>query len=342
MELSTTSRVSPAPATLSKLPPLDRRIPRWGQEDLSSRACPFCGVQNLQVLRRPDDLPVAYCAMCALWYVASMPRPEGLRRFYQDYWGAFRPARCDARTAKFMLWAARGNARADLRICRLAAILGSLRGKRVVDVGCGLGGFLLSTQAEGAQPHGVEISREARDFARRSLGLLVYEDLSQCLRRTGRVDAIVLNDVVEHLAHPAELLETAAAALRPGGVLAIWTPNGGAAGANLASARGWVGFRVDLEHLQYLSTRTILLLAGKLGLSVEHIETTGFPQLAGIDRESKAPGWIGMRLREAGTAISLSPVGPIARALRGTLFQRGDTRDRTTGTYHLFAVLKHG
>jgi SAM-dependent methyltransferase len=241
-----------------------------------------------------------------------------------------------------MLRAARANARADLRINRLAAILGTLRGKRVVDVGCGLGGFLLSMQAAGAQSIGVEISREAREFAGQHLGLTVYEDLSRCLAQTGPVDAIVLNDLVEHLADPADLLGTAVTALRLGGVLAIWTPNGGAAGANLASAREWVGFRVDLEHLQYLSTRTILLLAGKLGLTVEHIETTGFPRLAGIDRESKAPSWFGTRLREAATAVLWSPLGPLARALRGTLAQRSDLQERTTGTYHLFAVLKSG
>jgi hypothetical protein len=124
-------------------------------------------------------------------------------------------------------------------------------------------------------------------------------------------------------------------------VLAILTPNGGAAGTDLASARGWVGFRVDLEHFQYLSTRTNLLLAGKLGLSVEHIETTGFPGLAGLDREPKAPTWFRTRLHEARTAVALSPVGPIARALRGSFTPRSDTQERTTGAYHLFAVLKN-
>jgi 2-polyprenyl-3-methyl-5-hydroxy-6-metoxy-1,4-benzoquinol methylase len=340
--LLTTLTVSPAPPVLPKLLPLDSRVPRWGHEDLVPRSCPVCGARNLQVLRRPDGLPVAYCAICALWYVSSRPRPERLESFYQDYWGAFRPARRDAWTARFMLWAARGNARADLRVNRLAAILGTLHGKRVVDVGCGMGGFLLSMQALGAQPLGVEISREAREFARQHLGLPVYADLSQCLAQTGPVDAIVLNDLVEHLADPVELLGSAAAALRPGGVLAIWTPNGGAAGASLASASEWVGFRVDLEHLQYFSPRTILLLAGKLGLTVEHIETTGFPRLAGIGRESKLPSWIRTRLKEAGIAVSLSSVGPAAKALWRSLTPRSDTQERTTGTYHLFAVLKNG
>jgi SAM-dependent methyltransferase len=240
------------------------------------------------------------------------------------------------------MWATRRNGNVDLRLNRLVAILGTLRGKRVVDVGCGLGSFLLSMRMGGAEPLGVEISREARDFVRQHLGLPVYENLSEVLAQTGPVDAIVFNDVVEHVVCPADLLGTAVKVLRPRGVLAIWTPNGGAAGTDLASAREWVGFRVDLEHLQYLSTRTILLLAGKLGLTVEHLETTGFPGLAGIDQEHKVPSWFTARLREARTAVSLSSVGPIARALRSTLTRRSNTQERTVGTYQLFAVLKNG
>lgn len=134
MEPSTTS---PASAVLPKLPPLDYRIPRWVPEDLGPRPCPFCGAQNAEVLRRPDDLPVAYCAICAVWYVASIPKPERLEHFYQDYWGAFRPARLDARTAKLMMRVAGRNGSADLRLNRVNAILGTLHSKRVVDVGSG-------------------------------------------------------------------------------------------------------------------------------------------------------------------------------------------------------------
>ena len=170
-----------------------------------------------------------------------------------------------------------------------APSLGTLRDKRVVDVGCGLGAFLLSMRVEGAEPLGVEISEEVRAFARQHLNLPVYKSLSEMLTETGPVDAVVLTDVVEHLVSPVDILRTAVNVLRPGGLLAIWTPNGGAARVDLASATQWVGFRVDLEHLQYLSTRTILLHAAKLGLAVEHLETTGFPGLAGIDREPKAP-----------------------------------------------------
>jgi hypothetical protein len=87
-------------------------------------------------------------------------------------------------------------------------------------------------------------------------------------------------------------------------------PVGGAAGTDLASGREWVGYRVDLEHLQYLSPPAIVLLARELGLTVEHLETTGSPGLAGIDREPKPPSSFRIRLQEARTAVSLSSLAP--------------------------------
>lgn len=49
------------------------------------------------------------------------------------------------------------------------------------------------------------------------------------------------------------------------------------------------------------------------------------------------PSWFKARLQEACTAISLFPVGPVARALYRTL-----TQERTMSTYNLFAVLTKG
>lgn len=333
------SRISPGDAALPKLPPLDCRIPHWVLEDLNSRLCPFCGAESAPALRRPDDLPVAHCDICAVWYVTSIPRPEKLEQFYEGYWKTFRPARLDARTANFMMRAVRRNGSVDLRRNRLSVILGTLRGKRVVDVGCGLGEFLLAMQAAGAEPMGVEISTEARDFVRYYLGLPVYRELPECVTQSGAVDAIILSDLVEHLVAPVDLLQTAVRGLSPGGVLVIWTPNGGAAGTVSASAKEWVGFRVDLEHLQYLSTRTILLLAGRLGLTVEHLETTGFPYLAGIEKIPNAPSCLMAHLREIRDVVFGSAIGGRVRGLCRSLVH-SKSADRTTGTYHLFAILR--
>jgi hypothetical protein len=79
------SEFSAALAALPKLPPLDCRIPHWATEELTARACPFCGSAREPVPRRPDDLPVAYCRDCAIWYVVLIPRAEEIEHFYDSY-----------------------------------------------------------------------------------------------------------------------------------------------------------------------------------------------------------------------------------------------------------------
>jgi len=70
--------------------------------------------------------------------------------------------------------------------------------------------------------------------------------------------------------------------LKPGGLLLLHTPNGGEAGTNIERAKKWVGFRVDLEHLQYLSPRTINCLSHELNLRIERLGAFGF---AGLKRD---------------------------------------------------------
>jgi hypothetical protein len=96
---------------------------------------------------------------------------------------------------------------------------------------------------------------------------------------------------------------------------------------------------VDLEHLQYYSPESIVVIARKMGLTVEHIETTGFPDFTAIESQPGRESLRG-RLRAARTAVSGSPVGSVARAVRRAFPMSGHGPDRTNGTYHLFALLK--
>jgi hypothetical protein len=149
-------------------------------------------------------------------------------------------------------------------------------------------------------------------------------------------DAIVMNDLVEHPVEPFTLLRRAASLLKAGGRLAIWTPNGGAAGHEAATAERWVGFRVDLEHLQYFSPRTIQILASKLGLHIDHLETTGYPGLSGIDRLPAKNGASGNSLVKA-AKIAVKRWAPwIPQA---SYIARECRRPRVRGSYHLFAIL---
>lgn len=98
---------------------------------------------------------------------------------------------------------------------------------RVLDVGCGDGGFLALARSRGWDVVGFDY--DARMVAQaRSRGVeAVASDFdSFCRSRApGEFDAVTLFDVLEHTPEPAVLLEQVKRLLKPGGHLAITLPN---------------------------------------------------------------------------------------------------------------------
>jgi 2-polyprenyl-3-methyl-5-hydroxy-6-metoxy-1,4-benzoquinol methylase len=290
------------------------------------------------VLRRPDGLPVSFCPVCALWYVCGIPSDEAIYAIYQGYWFQYRPKPLDDRAARRILEAARNPGSVDVKIHRLTALLGTLKGKLVLEVGAGGGEFLSVVRYCGAEVIANEISAESCDFLEKRLHIpVVRGELAEARWDFGPPDVIVMSDLLEHPIEPLGLLSRAVSLLKPGGRLVIWTPNGGGAGQDAVTAESWVGFRVDLEHLQYFSARTIQVLAGTWGLHIDHLETTGYPGLSGIDRlRPKSHSASGINLVTATKTLvkRLAPWIEQAKRIRREL-----QRPRELGGYHLFTIL---
>ena len=121
---------------------------------------------------------------------------------------------------------------ADMAFRRRARILMDyleLRdGERVIDLGCGMGFYLmLMGRTRAVAPYGLdrERTRLRRAQAEVSAARLVEADLEALPFAPAAFDKILLSEVLEHLVDDADALQTIFRLLKPGGILAISVPH---------------------------------------------------------------------------------------------------------------------
>jgi 2-polyprenyl-3-methyl-5-hydroxy-6-metoxy-1,4-benzoquinol methylase len=119
---------------------------------------------------------------------------------------------------------------ASSRVQRIEKTLGSLRGKRVLDIGCAYGAFLAEAKARGALCYGIEAAPEAAAYAQDQVGAQTaagyFPDVDP--RKAFGVDAfdvVSLWYVIEHFEGVGDCLKAISSLVSPGGVLALSTPS---------------------------------------------------------------------------------------------------------------------
>jgi SAM-dependent methyltransferase len=100
--------------------------------------------------------------------------------------------------------------------------------KHVLDVGCGEGQFIEELTAHGIRASGVDADPVmVQECRKRGLSVTEANLFDYLPQHPGEFDGVFCSNVIEHLAVPDVLrfLQLARAALQPGGVLLIATPN---------------------------------------------------------------------------------------------------------------------
>jgi SAM-dependent methyltransferase len=129
--------------------------------------------------------------------------------------------------------------RGELAYTLLSADL-DLRGARVLDAGCGIGGASRALRGHGADVHALDANPERlAALARNAPSIAALRgDLARLPYGDARFDAVVMQDVLEHATDPAAVVAEAARILRPGGVAFVSTPARWAL-ANLVADPHW-------------------------------------------------------------------------------------------------------
>jgi SAM-dependent methyltransferase len=215
-------------------------------------------------------------------------------------------------------------------------VAGKAQGRRLLDIGCGDGSFLLRAREEGWRVAGTELKPEMG----RQSGLDVRATLAE-VAEIGPMDCVTLWHSLEHMSDPVATVRSAVTLLQPEGFVLIAVPDAGGLQA-LAFAGDWLHLDVP-RHLFHFTRTSLLRLAEASGLrplKIWHQELEydllGWSQSA-LNRMSSRPNAFFDQLRgrpavqgalpriltlAGGTVLSACAL-PLV--LLGTLVRRGGT-----------------
>jgi 2-polyprenyl-3-methyl-5-hydroxy-6-metoxy-1,4-benzoquinol methylase len=252
-------------------------------------ACDLCGADNARVVldgardmaRGGDEtFSIVRCGSCGLRYVNPRPDVRTMSRYYSAEYLPHNPESFPAAGGRAKAWLRSASKLPyRLRFGEMPLVEPPpFRGAALLDVGCGVGGYLAEAQRLGWDVHGVEPDAVAAERAREATGdgsritVGTAEDVR--LEPEG-YDCITMWHVLEHVHSPSRALAAAVAALRPGGVLKVAVPNAEGFEAALFGKR-WGALDVP-RHLYHFSVATLVRYLREVGFDAPEMAPQWFP-----------------------------------------------------------------
>jgi 2-polyprenyl-3-methyl-5-hydroxy-6-metoxy-1,4-benzoquinol methylase len=230
--------------------------------------CPGCLSQSGQSYLKKFALFMSRCTKCELVFTYPAPTLEEVSPRYAQAWfeNEYLPSfginpsapNCEHLRQRFLE--------------ELSFFDRYKKSGKLLDIGAGAGIFLWHARDRGWQVDGVELSEYGVNFARQHFGIqLVNGTLQQSSYAPGSFDVVTLQDVIEHISNPFEMLSDVNRLLRPGGIVSLATPN--------FSSLGRVIYQDDwalispVEHLCLFNKKSLFTLLKATGFEVEEYKT---------------------------------------------------------------------
>jgi 2-polyprenyl-3-methyl-5-hydroxy-6-metoxy-1,4-benzoquinol methylase len=150
---------------------------------------------------------------------------------------------------------------------RFDMLKASLPNKKILDFGCGAGGFIDKAKSLAGKVAGVEPERRVREYWLDQFP--IYGSLDEA---DDKYDLITAFHVVEHLPDPKAILEKMAARLGKNGRLVIEVPNAGDALLTLYDSEPFQSFTYWSQHLYLFNATNLHSLAKQAKLRVISIQ----------------------------------------------------------------------
>lgn len=242
-------------------------LPVAGLETAPLVRCPGCGL----VITSPRPDPAELSAFYPSTYYSHVLRAEGpgrriltkIKRYHGGY-----PSVDGA--AERRVWAGAAKVFGRLFLTNLP-YRGT--GRKLLDVGCGVGDWLAMAQSAGWEVHGVEIAPAAVEIARgRGLHQVRVGSLEEQAYPDDGFDAITLYQTLEHVYRPRSVIRECFRILKPGGEVHISVPNF-ASWPRVLFGETWTGMHLPL-HLHHFTPRTLTEMTRSEGFSLRRVKFT--------------------------------------------------------------------
>lgn len=212
-------------------------------------------------VRDNPDLEVLECASCGLVFLSSFGHI--IDGFYEN------SEMHGQEMLDIQVWL-RDTAWDDER--RFQYLKQALSNRRLLDFGCGAGGFLLKAKELAAKVYGVEPESRMKNHFQ-SHGLNVFQNLSEIPKDIiGKgYDIITVFHVLEHIPDPKEILGKLSEILADDGQIIVEVPNADDALLTLYQCEPFSHFTYWSCHLFLFTAKTLEMLFSQVGLKVNYI-----------------------------------------------------------------------
>lgn len=229
---------------------------------MANDACRLCGATETRFAAVVEGCKYVRCAGCGVERMASYPSDAVIAEFYDKGYMTKKFNNLGhhlhfTKEYRETYFAEKSLTFSDLRIDA-----SSLKGKKLLDVGCANGQFLEFTGGLGVDSTGIDISEEMVNAGKEAGLDCRVKDLFEM---DGEYDILTYWDVIEHVSDPRKVLEKTRSLLAVGGEVILQTPCTGIISELFGDK--WL-YYLPVQHLHLFSQESLFKLLSETGFSI--------------------------------------------------------------------------
>ena len=228
--------------------------------------CPWCGnqtdhlyVEVKDYFLSQEEFQLYQCDQCGLLFTVPRPGPDVIGKYYQsdEYYS-------HQENKKGLIPRIYEAVKSVNLKHKVSLAIDGLPKGRLLDIGCGVGDFLVHVQQKGWEVAGIEPSDDAKSITQNRLGFLPLDPSESTSFADRSFDVITMWHVLEHIDDLKTQLSELKRLLKPGGRLIIALPNYKSFDCQHYKDK-WAAWDVP-RHLNHFSPDVICSIISSIGM----------------------------------------------------------------------------